>query len=119
MVKRGNSNPSKNGVVVNTSSPAVAAEKRVDYWDTNTERAKQEIAYYQQLDAKINSQISKELNAMLMMIRSKQGKLCQLDRQYLRSKITLLNAKLEASELCEQQILKINVAIAPAAPLPR
>lgn len=100
----------KNGEFINSDVRPTIIEKSVNNWDAETERARQELAYYERLEAKIIQQLVKESNAILASVRVRTTKLCQLDRQYLRAKLTLMISKLEASEMCEQQIMKIKVA---------
>lgn len=100
----------KSGEFVNPSISPIAVEKPTNNWDSETERLKQELAYYEGFEAKIISQLLKETNGLLAMLRMKQGRLCQLDRQYLRTKLTLMMSKVEASEMAEQQAVKIKTA---------
>lgn len=101
----------ENGAIGKQNSSGITVEESTNNWDTETERAKQELAYYDGLESKLISQMVKETNAVLAMLRTKNGRLCQLDRQWLKAKLALLNSKLEASVMAEQQTIKIKSAV--------
>lgn len=110
MVKRKSTLDGLSNTFIDSNVSPVTVEKSINNWDAETERARQELAYYEAFEAKVINQLVKETNALLAMLRTKRGVLCQLDRQYIRAKLTLMMSKLEASEMTEQQIMKIKTA---------
>jgi hypothetical protein len=108
MVKRKSGNISTLGNAIGTSGEAIGTQEPINTWDTIEERAKQELAYYENIERVAVSQVVKELNAMLAIARVKPNQFCQLDRQALKAKAHLILSKIEASALAENQIRIIN-----------
>lgn len=103
MARRGTSDTIKTRVASESDGSPIKETKRPDNWNTVKERAMQQLTALKEIELKAVGQIQKEIVNLSIWVAEKPGCLCQLDRQYLRAKLTLITAKIEASESADLQ----------------
>lgn len=81
----------------------IKTEESINTWDTSEERAKQIIVPWEELESKTISKMIKELNATLMLLNLKPGKLCQRDLDLLGIRFQRLHELLATVKLAQRQ----------------
>lgn len=92
-----------NEVVNASGGRAIETEESINTWDTTEERAKQIIVPWEELEAKTINKMIKELNATLMLLNLKPGKLCQRDLDLLSIRFQRLNELIATVKLAQRQ----------------